>query len=81
MDLFCLVSTVQAASGVMVWRIFSLHTLGSLVPIENCLNVTACLSIVADRPCPSSSDGYFQQDNMPCHKVQIISNWSLEHDD
>ncbi len=38
-------------------------------------------------PCPSlydysvpSSDGYFQQDNVPCHKAQIISDWFLEHD-
>jgi len=28
--------------------------------------------------CPSS-DGYFQQDNAPCHEAQIISNWFLEH--
>jgi len=26
-----------------------------------------------------SSDGYFQQDNAPCHKAPIISNWFLEH--
>jgi len=26
-----------------------------------------------------SSDGYFQQDNAPCHKAWIISNWCLEH--
>ncbi len=40
------------------------------------------------QPCPSlydctvytSSDGYFQQDNAPCHKSQIISDWFLEHD-
>ncbi len=38
-------------------------------------------------PCPSlydynvpSSDGYFKQDNAPCHKTQIISDWFLEHD-
>ncbi len=24
---------------------------------------------------------YFQQDNAPCHKDQIISDWFLEHDD
>lgn len=37
-------------------------------------------------PCPfchdhsgSSSDGYFHQDNTPCHTDQIISNWFLEH--
>ncbi len=27
-----------------------------------------------------SSDAYFQQDNAPCHKAQIISDWFLEHD-
>ncbi len=26
-----------------------------------------------------SSDGYFQQDNAPYHKAQIISDWFLEH--
>ncbi len=26
-----------------------------------------------------SSDGYFQQDDTPCHKAQIISDWFLEH--
>ncbi len=38
-------------------------------------------------PCPSlydysvpSSDGYFQKDNAPCHKPQLISDWFLEHD-
>ncbi len=23
---------------------------------------------------------YFQQDNAPCHKAQILSDWFLEHD-
>ncbi len=27
-----------------------------------------------------SSDGHFQQDNAPCYKAQIISDWFLEHD-
>ncbi len=38
-------------------------------------------------PCPSLYDYsvsifwcYFQQDNAPCYKVQIISDWFLEHD-
>ncbi len=51
MDPSCLVSTVQAGGGgggVMVWGIFSWHTLGPLVPIEHRLNATAFLSIVAD---------------------------------
>ncbi len=70
----------------MVWGIFSWHTLALLLPIEHCLNATAYLSIVADHVPPfmttvyPSSDGYFQQDNAPCHKAQIISDWFLEHD-
>ncbi len=87
MDPSCLVSMVQAGGGgVMVWGIFSWHTLGPLVPIEHRLNATAYLSIVADHVHPfmttvyQSSDGYFQQDNAPCHKAQIISDWFLEHD-
>ncbi len=38
-------------------------------------------------PCPCLYDYsvpifwcYFQQDNAPCHKAQIISDWFLEHD-
>ncbi len=87
MDPSCLVSTVQpAGSGVMVWVIFSWHTSGSSVPIEHCLNATTYLSIVIDHvhsfmtTVYPSSDGYFQQDNAPCHKAQIISDWFLEHD-
>jgi len=64
MDPPCLVSTVQAAGGgLMVWGIFSWHTLGPLVPTEHRLNTTAYLSIVADHAHPfitkvyPSSDG------------------------
>ncbi len=66
---------VQAGGGgLMVWGIFSWHSLGPLVPIEHRLNATAYLSIVADPIHPfmitvfPSSDGYFQWDNAPCHK-------------
>ncbi len=60
--------------------------LAHFVPIEHRLNATAYLSIVADHVHPfmttvhPSSDGYFQQDNAPCHKAQIISDWFLEHE-
>ncbi len=62
------------------------HTLGPLVSIEHRLNATAYLSIVADHVHPfmttvyPSSDDYFQQDNAPCHKAQIISDWLLVND-
>ncbi len=53
MDPSCLVSAVQAGGGgVMVWGIFSWHTLGPLVPIEHRLNTTVYLSIVADHVHP-----------------------------
>ncbi len=53
MDPSCLVSTVQAGGGgVMVWGIFSWHTLGPLVPIEHRLNATVYLSIVPDHVHP-----------------------------
>ncbi len=65
----CLVSIVQAGGGVIVWGIFSWHTLGTLVPIEHYLNATVYLSIVADHvhhfmtTVYPSSDAYFQQNN------------------
>ncbi len=91
MDPSCL-STVQAAGGgVMVWGIFSWHSLGPLVPIEH-LNATAYLSIVSDHVHPfmttvyPSSDGYFQQDNAPCdmsqssNHLRLVSwTWQLVH--
>ncbi len=84
MDPSCLVLMVQAGGGgLMVWGIFSWHTLGPFVPIEHRLYATAYLSIVADHVHPfmttvyPSSDGYFQQYNAPCHKAQIISDWFL----
>ncbi len=69
----------------MVWGIFSWHTLGTLVPIEHCLNATVYLSIVADHVHPFMTTVYhllmyFQLYNAPCHKDQIISDWFLEHD-
>jgi len=66
MDPSCLVTTVQAGGGVMVWGMFSWHTLGPLVPIGHHLNATTYLSIVSDLVHPfmatmyPSSVGYFQ---------------------
>jgi len=57
-----------------------------LVPIGHCLNATAYLSIVYDHAHPfiatmyPYSDGHFQQDNAPCDKARIISDWFIEHD-
>ncbi len=63
MDPSCLVSTVQAGGGgVMVWGIFSWHTLGPLVPNEHCLNSTVYLSIVADHVHPFMTTVYRSSD-------------------
>ncbi len=64
MDPSCLVSTVQAAGGggVMVWGIFSWHTLGPLVPIDHRLNATVYLSIVADHVHPFMTTVYPSSD-------------------
>ncbi len=57
----------------------------TLVPIEHRLNPTADLNSVADHvhlfmtTVYPSSDDYFRQDNAPCHKAQIISDWFLEN--
>uniref|UniRef100_A0A8C6Q136 Transposase Tc1-like domain-containing protein n=1 Tax=Nothobranchius furzeri TaxID=105023 RepID=A0A8C6Q136_NOTFU len=87
MDTSCLVTTVQAGDGgVMVWGMFSWHTLCPLLPTGHGLNATGILSIVSDHVHPfmttmyPSSDGYFHKDNAPCHNAPIISNWFLEHD-
>ncbi len=85
MDPSWLVSAVQAGGGVMVWGIFSLHTLGPLVPIAYRLNSTAYLSIVADHVHPFMTTVFTSSDAtssriMHRHKAQIISDWFLEHD-
>ncbi len=81
MDPSCLVSTVQAAGdGVMVWGIFSWHTLGPLVLIKHRLKLyIKYLFKDSDHnlpeyccwPCPSPYDYsvpifwcYFQQDHL-----------------
>ncbi len=86
MDPSCLVSTVHAGGGgdVMVWGIFSWHTLGPLVPIEHCLNATVYLSIVADYVHPFMTTVYpssMATSSRIMHhvKAQIISDWFLEH--
>ncbi len=69
MDPSCLVSTVQAGGGgLMLWGIFSWHTLGPLVPIEHRLNATAYLSIVADHV------------HLQCtHLLMATSSWIMHH--
>ncbi len=51
-----------SGGGVMVWGVFSWHTLGSLVPIEHRLNAIVYLSIVADHVHPFMTTVYPSSD-------------------
>lgn len=64
---------------LLVWGIFSWHTVVPLVPTEHHLKAMALLSVVAYRVHPImttaylSFNGCFQQNNAVCHKTLIIS--------
>ncbi len=74
MDSSCLVSTVQAGGGgVMVWGIFSWHSLGPLGPIKHRLNITAYLSIVADHVHPFMTTVYPSSDATSCRIVHLVT--------
>ncbi len=69
----------------LLYWIFSWHTLDPLVPIEHRLNSTDYLSIVVDHVHPFMTTVYHllmttSSRIMHRHKVQIISDWFLEHD-
>uniref|UniRef100_A0A9J7X087 Uncharacterized protein n=1 Tax=Cyprinus carpio carpio TaxID=630221 RepID=A0A9J7X087_CYPCA len=62
MDPSCLVTTVQAGGGgVMVWGMFSWHTLGPLVPIGHRLNATAYLSMYIYLSASQKLECYFKK--------------------
>lgn len=72
----------QAGDGVvMVWGIFTWHTLHFFVSTEHHLNVSVYLSIVADyfHSVPFSN-GCFQQNNVTKIKINQ-SSWFIEHED
>jgi len=72
MDSSCFVTTVQAGGGfVMVWGMFSWHTLGPIVPIGHCLNATAYLSIVSDHVHPFMATMY--------HSLMATSSRIMHH--
>lgn len=82
---FCCTTVLLVESGgEIVCGVFPWHTLGALVATEHSKNVTAYLSIFMDHAfiftMYSSSNGYFQQNNVLCHKVKIISKRFSEHD-
>ena len=85
----CPVSTLQAGGvggAVIVRGVFSWETLGPLIKVVQCLNVTGYLNIIANQVhlfmaavYPSAHE-FLQQDNARCHKARIVQEWYHEHD-
>ncbi|GFU97398.1 transposable element Tcb2 transposase [Trichonephila clavipes] len=65
---------------------FSWAFLGHVVVVEQTMNATGYLNIIADQLHPymasvfPAGNGMFQQDNAPCHKAKIVLEWFQEHD-
>nr|KAF6360202.1 hypothetical protein mMyoMyo1_011154 [Myotis myotis] len=65
---------------------FSWNDLGPLIHVEQRLNSTTYLSIIADQVHPlmlvayPDGDGFFQQDNVPSHGAHIVQEWFEEHE-
>lgn len=83
MDQTYLLSRFQAGGGsVVMWGMFSWHTLGHLIQIEQRLN----LNIVHDHMHPFlaiiylSYNAYFQHEKAPCHEAKFVSSWIHEHE-
>ena len=69
-----------------MWGVFCWHTIGPLIKVEQRLNATGYLNIIANQVHPfmaavyPSMNGFLQQDNSPCHKTRIVQEWFHEHD-
>ncbi|GFX41209.1 transposable element Tcb1 transposase [Trichonephila clavipes] len=80
--------TVQARGGsIMVWGMFSWHSLGSLIIVEGTIDQYKYASVLADHVHPymrivfPQDDGIFQQDNARCHTAASVRAWFEEHQD
>ncbi|GFV48486.1 transposable element Tc1 transposase [Trichonephila clavipes] len=75
----CTAGHKHAGGGsIMLWRTFSWAFLGPVVVVEQTMNATGYLNIIADQLHPymtsvsPAGNGMFQQDNAPCHKAKIV---------
>ncbi|GFX09605.1 transposable element Tcb1 transposase [Trichonephila clavipes] len=83
----CTVGHTQACDGsIMLWETFSWASLGPMVVVEQTMNATGYLNIIADQLHPymacvfPAGNGMFQQDNAPCQKAIIVLEWFHDHD-
>lgn len=61
----------------MIWGMFSRHCLGPLIHMEehlNVLRVFKCYQVYQVHPVNGvpCGDGYFHEDNAPCHTAGIV---------
>ncbi|GFV63316.1 transposable element Tc1 transposase [Trichonephila clavipes] len=82
----CTVSHTQAGGGsIMLWGTFSWAFLGPVVVVEQTMNATGYLNIIADQLHPymasvfPAGNAMFQQNNASCQKVKIMLEWFQEH--
>ncbi|GFU98117.1 ryanodine receptor [Trichonephila clavipes] len=80
--------TVQARGwSIMVWGMFSWHSLGSLIIVEGTMDQYKYASVLGDhvhqymRIVFPQDDGIFQQDNARCHTAASVRAWFEEHQD
>lgn len=86
MDPACQAGTVQGHGGsIMVWGVFSWHSLGSLVRVPTSLNAIRYVELLGDHLhpfmlfCYPHGNGVFQQDNCTSHKSRLATGWLDEH--
>lgn len=71
-------------SVVVLWGMFSMEFLGSIVFVESTMSSTHCLNIIVDHlhdymvPIFKNINGVFMYDNASCHMARIVLNWSLK---
>lgn len=79
----CIQETQKGNPGIMVWGCFSSKTVGVLhrVPVNTKINSAEYKNILETSLVPSLARFRtprlltFQQDNAPCHKTRLISDW------
>ncbi|GFT08011.1 transposable element Tcb1 transposase [Trichonephila clavipes] len=78
--------TLAGGGSIMIWGTFSWAFLGPVVVVEQTMNSTGYLKVIANQLHPYMAsvspavNGMFQQDNAQCHKAKIVLEWFQEHD-
>ncbi|MBJ5491542.1 transposase [Salmonella enterica subsp. enterica serovar Derby] len=86
MDPSCQQGTLQAGGGgILVWGLFTWTEMGPLVRVTSSLTGQRYREILDDHVLPfvrlqhPTGDLSLQQDNAPCHRSRIVSEWLDEH--